>query len=809
MLVITRGEIGGAQHHVLSLCQSLLPRVHFTVVIGESAGSALATQLQALGVRVVELPSLRESMQPWRLYQALQQLVHVVHEHQPDLLHAHSAIAGLITRLAGHMTHTPAIYTVHGFAFKPQAPWLRRHVSQWIERHMIGYTDSMICVSQYERELALLLGLDDHKIHTIPNGIASLPLDSTPSQPTPFAQTDIAIHTQRLIMVARMSAPKRQDLVLRAVALLKQQLGYELPITFVGSGPLLQQHQRLGDELGLEDVTWLGDVDNVNELLTQHDIFVLISDHEGMPLTVLEAMRAGKPIVASDLPGIREQILHSQDGLLCANTPQDVAAEILQLLRDPFLAQRLGQAAQLQFQHAFTVERMAEKVLHVYAQSLSRAHNAQTTSTNDWHALASATSQRRDALHHWSMWGFWLLLPSLWLSAVLQDASLVTYQFSDTLWWSIIPYVVASQLLQRASHLPVAERAGVLWVCTFAPFALTPLGFALIQHPYSRAALLWAYLVTTAWMWWGYRTQVARRALRLVYFDDSVVARLSELLQPSEIEAANVELLAWTADQREPIPACDALVVDELAELTDERAQLLSQLKMQHWRLYSTESVAEMLSGRKILPRAQHSLWAIDNKPEFDRFKRLMDWILVVVFAPLWVSVCALVALAVKFDSPGPVLFVQSRVGRNGQPFYLFKFRSMVHGLPATRVEFAQNNDPRITRVGRFIRRTRLDELPQLFNVLAGQMSLIGPRPEQVPFVREFAATLPSYHYRHLVRPGLTGWAQVQQGYADSVDSTRLKLSYDLYYVEHYSLALDLLIVAKTIRTIVTGFGAR
>ena len=149
------------------------------------------------------------------------------------------------------------------------------------------------------------------------------------------------------------------------------------------------------------------------------------------------------------------------------------------------------------------------------------------------------------------------------------------------------------------------------------------------------------------------------------------------------------------------------------------------------------------------------------------------------------------------------------RVGRNGKVFKLYKFRSMVHGLQAPGVHFAQAEDPRITRVGRVLRRTRLDELPQLWNVLRGEMSLIGPRPEQVLFVREFAATIPSYPYRHLVRPGLTGWAQVQQGYADSADSTRIKLSYDLYYVAHYSLALDLLIAAKTCKIVWTGFGAR
>jgi len=111
--------------------------------------------------------------------------------------------------------------------------------------------------------------------------------------------------------------------------------------------------------------------------------------------------------------------------------------------------------------------------------------------------------------------------------------------------------------------------------------------------------------------------------------------------------------------------------------------------------------------------------------------------------------------------------------------------------------------------LGAFLRKSRLDELPQLWNVLRGQMSLIGPRPEQAAFVRQFAQDIPSYPYRHLVRPGITGWAQVQQGYAAGHDETAVKLSYDLYYVTHYSLAMDLLILAKTLRTVLSGRGAR
>jgi lipopolysaccharide/colanic/teichoic acid biosynthesis glycosyltransferase len=270
-----------------------------------------------------------------------------------------------------------------------------------------------------------------------------------------------------------------------------------------------------------------------------------------------------------------------------------------------------------------------------------------------------------------------------------------------------------------------------------------------------------------------------------------------------------VQLIAWNPNSNTPLPACDGVVLDRHVRSQDERTRLLGELKMQHLRLYSVEAVAELTSGRKMLPIAADSLWEIDNDPSYDRAKRLLDLATVIALTPLWLPLAAGVALAVRFDSKGPALYSQPRVGRDGQVFTLWKFRSMVHGLQAPGVHFAQADDPRITRVGRVLRRSRLDELPQLFNVLLGHMSLIGPRPEQTAFVRNFAATIPSYPYRHLVRPGLTGWAQVQQGYADSADTTRIKLSYDLYYVAHYSLALDLLIAAKTVKTVCTGFGAR
>ena len=168
-----------------------------------------------------------------------------------------------------------------------------------------------------------------------------------------------------------------------------------------------------------------------------------------------------------------------------------------------------------------------------------------------------------------------------------------------------------------------------------------------------------------------------------------------------------------------------------------------------------------------------------------------------------------LTAIAIRLESPGKVIFVQERVGQGGRLFKIYKFRSMRFDAEKHGAQLAQQNDARITRVGKFIRKTRIDELPQFINVLKGDMSLIGPRPEQLGFVKEFEKTIPFYNYRHIVKPGISGWAQVTQGYASNEDETALKVQYDFYYIKHISFALDVLIVLKTIQTMLTGFGAR
>jgi exopolysaccharide biosynthesis polyprenyl glycosylphosphotransferase len=191
-------------------------------------------------------------------------------------------------------------------------------------------------------------------------------------------------------------------------------------------------------------------------------------------------------------------------------------------------------------------------------------------------------------------------------------------------------------------------------------------------------------------------------------------------------------------------------------------------------------------------------------------WKRAIDLVLATVGFILSAPLTLLTALAVYLESEGPVLYCQERVGEHGRIFTVFKFRSMradaeSDGTPV----WARENDDRVTRVGRFIRKTRLDELPQLWNVLRGDMSFVGPRPERPFFVEQLDKEIPFYQQRHAVKPGVTGWAQIKYEYGSSIEDAMEKLRYDLYYIKHLSIALDLSIVFDTVKVVMFGKGAK
>lgn len=431
------------------------------------------------------------------------------------------------------------------------------------------------------------------------------------------------------------------------------------------------------------------------------------------------------------------------------------------------------------------------------------AHRAGTGNT-----AGSETVRRASRMLGWAVLGLLLFGLNLVLAASLHQAGIVTYVFARTLLWAIAPYLCTFVLLHRSMHLPSVDGNSLIGVSATLPFALLLLVFAALHIEYSRGALLLGYLTTLGWAGFGYRRFVQNYVPVFGYTDPGALEQLERILSMPGASAPSRTRFVHIESLNEAVH-CDGLMLDRSATADPERTRVLAHFKMSHVRMYSVERVGEMLTGRVGLAHIdEHFLDDYARHYFFGFIKRVIDVMAVVSLAPVVLPAALLTGLAIRLESPGPVLFRQTRVGRFGKPFTMLKFRSMTV-QPDAPAQFAARRDPRVTRVGRVIRKYRLDELPQLWNVLVADMSLIGPRPEQAPMVDRFSETIAYYPYRHLVRPGLSGWAQVRQGYAGTHEETITKLSYDLYYVKHCSFALDLLIAVKTARTLMTGYGAR
>ena len=277
--------------------------------------------------------------------------------------------------------------------------------------------------------------------------------------------------------------------------------------------------------------------------------------------------------------------------------------------------------------------------------------------------------------------------------------------------------------------------------------------------------------------------------------------------------AAQIPHARWICLNTPELPQTpvQAVVADlHCPDLSADWQRFLAACTLDGIPVYNIRQIEESLTGRvKIRHLYENDLGSLLPPAGSMLVKRLLDILCVLVVLPFALPLMLLTAIAIRLESTGSVLFVQNRVGQGGREFKIYKFRSMRTDSEQNGAQLAQVGDSRITRVGSFIRKTRLDELPQFFNILKGDMSLIGPRPEQKVFVEQFEKSIPFYQYRHIVKPGLSGWAQVTQGYAGNTDETQVKIEHDFYYIKHFSFSLDVLIMFKTVKIILTGFGAR
>lgn len=258
--------------------------------------------------------------------------------------------------------------------------------------------------------------------------------------------------------------------------------------------------------------------------------------------------------------------------------------------------------------------------------------------------------------------------------------------------------------------------------------------------------------------------------------------------------------------------------VDRIIVAMEERRELMPVRELLDLRLNGVaieydSSLIERLTGRLPLEGLNPSTLIFTEgfkvKASRQMMRRLISITVSFILLVICLPVIPIIILAIRLSSPGPIFFRQTRVGLRGRLFSVVKFRTMRQDAESQGAVWATKNDNRVTPVGRFMRETRLDEIPQLWNVLRGEMGFVGPRPERPEFVQWLASEIPFYELRHLIRPGITGWAQVRYQYGASLEETKQKLEYDLYYVKHLSIGLDLLIMFETIKTIILRRGAQ
>lgn len=398
---------------------------------------------------------------------------------------------------------------------------------------------------------------------------------------------------------------------------------------------------------------------------------------------------------------------------------------------------------------------------------------------------------------------FAILVPALARMSFDQQVILQS-NMQVTIVAALIAHTTGYLLYKRIGNFPGVAAAGYI----LPTFALTyGLVFATIfffRFDYSRFQAAASFTQSTLW-----------------YFGLSLVARRLDPYRLAIIPGGDVNRLEtipgvswhWIHSPDTIIEQASGVVADLRADLSDQWERYIADRALSGTPVYHVKQISESLTGRvEIEHLSENTLGSLNPNQAYLKIKQAIDWIsallILIVLSPLLLFV----AISIRVDSTGPALFKQERMGYRGNTYEVYKFRTMkLSAAVGDEKEEAitKAGDARITRLGQFLRKSRIDELPQAFNILRGEMSWIGPRPEALVLSKWYEAELPFYRYRHIVRPGITGWAQVNQGHVAAVDDVLEKLHYDFYYIKNFSPWLDVLIVFRTIRTMLTGFGAR
>jgi lipopolysaccharide/colanic/teichoic acid biosynthesis glycosyltransferase len=398
------------------------------------------------------------------------------------------------------------------------------------------------------------------------------------------------------------------------------------------------------------------------------------------------------------------------------------------------------------------------------------------------------------------------LVPWAGLRWLITDPSFEANAYHNSLFVNALAVFMALWIRISVSTYP-GIRAGQLILPAIITSHATMVTLLLLSRlPYHRPSLLAGFALHLIWAYAIYFFVQRRVRPRIAIVPFGAVEKLPSI--------PNVEWHRLHRPELVDTEGCGAIVADFSAELPSEWAAFLADAAVDGRVVYQVQQLYESLTGRvQIQHLSENSFGSLAPARAYMAVKHLGDFLLALVLLPVAAPLMIGCAIAIRIGDGGPVLFRQRRIGRGGREIIVTKFRTMraIGEIDENdrQAAITGDGDVRITGLGAFLRKARLDELPQLFNILKGEMSFIGPRPEAQVLSSWYTSEIPFYRYRHVVRPGISGWAQVNQGHGARVDEVHLKLQYDFFYIKYFSPWLDLLILFRTIRTMLTGDGAR
>jgi len=368
----------------------------------------------------------------------------------------------------------------------------------------------------------------------------------------------------------------------------------------------------------------------------------------------------------------------------------------------------------------------------------------------------------------------------------------------------MIAIVIAFWMRLSIETYPGIRRSYVIFPAALTGHGLVLTWFALTRYPYDRVALGAGFFLHIFWLYvlYVFSQRNIRRRIAVVPYGE--IRRLFSIDQ--------IDWLLLSRARLHDTRACSAIVADFSADMPNEWESFLADAALDGRIVYQVKQLWESLTGLVEIERlSENSFGSLVPARGYFHLKAVIDFAFALLVLPVALPVMSLIAIAIRLDSEGPVLFCQQRIGHSGKLITVYKFRTMrvVDVEDERRAAMTGKGDHRITRVGAVLRKLRVDELPQIFNILKWQMSWIGPRPEAQILSNWYTSEIPFYRYRHVVKPGISGWAQVNQGHVAEVGEVNRKLQYDFYYIKYFSPWLDILIVFRTLKTMLTGWGAR